>query len=110
MAAPDHLSFRSAARFGMNQPDTLVQGNVRSYDRQTTGVAHIDRDSVGMFTSSTLIPLHKQLHAGNDTFMASQSFPSFLYCGVWDVGGEFDGHYCGPLCGIYRGRGVDQIR
>src|ERR1700674_2770953 len=82
MASPDNLGLRLAARLRMDQPDALAQRQVRSHHRHAAGMTHVHGDGVRAFLRSTLLPLHQELHSGDDALVASKSFPTFFYSPV----------------------------
>src|SRR5258708_11608617 len=75
VAAPHYLGVGLTASLRMNQPDALVQRQVRPHNGHAAGVADVHGDGVRAFIPSPLLPLDKELHAGNDSPLASEAFP-----------------------------------
>src|SRR5258708_2991199 len=92
MAAPDDFSVRLAAGLRMNKPHALVKGNICSDHCQTPSIAYVNGHCVSAFLGSAMLPLHLELHSGNNAFVASKSFPPCLQSVRCGVGGDSGSH------------------
>ena len=83
MVAPHHQSFGFAARLGLDEPNLLVQGQRRSDDRHTTGVADVNRYRIGSLLLCVFVPFDEEFHARDYAFVRAHSRPTVFQTIDW---------------------------
>jgi len=82
VATPNNFTVSAAACFGNEETDLATEGEIRSDDGHTTGMAHVNGDAIGAALPIVFVPLHLKSQAGRGALVRAQLSPA-IFDSLW---------------------------